>query len=145
MRLSNLNAPETGKNKSIVEGLHGGKEVDDEALIPAVDDLIPDEDADDTGLRIERGDVYGDPLAGKGELGEGRDVAVHGGDGHGDPGVGEGAQDVRVGVEDLDPVDDRLGPDEVGHLGRGREVVAEGAIVDADGGGGGEEVEEGGG
>ena len=40
------------------------------------------------------------------------------GDGDRDVGVGEGFKDVRVGVQDLDAVDDGLGFQEVGDLGK---------------------------
>ena len=40
------------------------------------------------------------------------------GDGDRDVGVGEGFKDVKVGVQDLDAVDDGLGFQEVGDLGK---------------------------
>ena len=82
-------------------------------------------------------DIIGHPGLGGGEFRKGWNVAVSDGDGERDVGVGEGFEDVRVGVEDLHAVDGGLGFEEVGHLGRRWEVVGDGAIVDADGVSGG--------
>lgn len=137
-----LDGVDAGEFEGGVEGFHGGYEVGDEVLVVGVHDLVADEDGVDTGFGVEGGDVGGDPAAGGGELGERGDVAVGHRDGHANAGVSEGAEDVGVGVEDLDAVDGCLGLEEVGDLGRRREVVAEGAVVDADGEDGGEEEEE---
>ena len=82
-------------------------------------------------------DIIGHPGLGGGEFGKSWNVAVSDGDGERDVGVGEGFEDVRVGVEDLHAVDGGLGFEEVGHLGRWWEVVGDGAVVDADGVSGG--------
>lgn len=131
--MNHLNTLETGKVESVSEGPHSWDEVRDELLASPVQYLIADEDPDDPRLRVEGCNVIGDPLASKGDLREGGDVTIAGGDGKGYPGVREGADNIRVGIVDFDAVDDRLCLDEVGNLGRRREVVPEGAIVDADG------------
>lgn len=87
----------------------------------------------------ERKYIVSHPGLGGGESCHGGDISV--GHRHGDRhvGVGEGTEDVGVGVEDFYLVDGGLGLDEVGDSGRRREVVGHGAVVDADGesGGGG--------
>lgn len=89
-----------------------------------------------------RQDVVSDPGLGGGEFCEGRYVAVADRDGDGDVCVGEGAEEFGVGVEELDAVYGGLGFEEIGYLLRWREVVGDGAVVDADGvsGGGGDGV-----
>lgn len=53
--------------------------------------------------------------------------------GEGDGDVGEGEDEGRVGVEELDVVDGVAGGEEGGHRRRGREVVYVHAVVHADG------------
>ena len=86
----------------------------------------------------------GDPAAGGLGGGEGGDLVVGDCDGDQDAGVGEGAEDVGIDVEDHYAVYGCFVLEELRHLGWRREVVAEGAVVDADrvdGAGGGEEEE----
>jgi hypothetical protein len=68
-----------------------------------------------------------------GSKAKGWNVAISDGDGHGDAGVGEGTEDVGVGVEYLDAIDGGLGFEKGGDFGRWWEVVDDGAIVNADG------------
>ncbi|KAI8015681.1 hypothetical protein LOK49_LG05G01249 [Camellia lanceoleosa] len=133
MRCGDLNAEYFGEIKGGVERFHGGEEVGDEGFVSGGDDFVPDSDAVDFGGGIEGEDVVSHPGHGGGEFGDGRDVGVGDGDGDVDVGVGEGAEDVGVGVEDLDSVDGGLVFDEGGDLGRWREVVGHRAVVDADG------------
>lgn len=140
--LSNLNVLDSGENKSVVETPHGGDEAADEALVVGGHDFITNSNIIDPCLGVERSDVGGDPLARVGEDREGGDVKVADGDSDGDATVGKGPEDVRVGVEDLDAVDDGLGLEEVDHLGWRWKVVSKSAVVDADRVCGDGEIEE---
>ncbi|CAL5388876.1 unnamed protein product [Camellia sinensis] len=117
-----MNAGYSGEIEGGVERFHGGKEMGDEGFVGGGDDFVPDGDAVDFGGGVEGEDVVSHPGHGGGEFGDGGDV-----------GVGDGAEDVGVGVEDLDSVDGGLVFDEGGDLGRWREVVGHRAVVDADG------------
>ncbi|KAG6430266.1 hypothetical protein SASPL_108330 [Salvia splendens] len=125
-----------------VEGLHGGNKVVDEVLWAPVEDLVAHDQIVDVCVRVEGLDVGGDPAAGGLGGGEGGDLVVGDSDGDQDAGVGEGAEDVGIDVEDLYAVYGCFVLEELRHLGWRREVVAEGAVVDADrmdGAGGSEE------
>ncbi|KAF3962800.1 hypothetical protein CMV_012736 [Castanea mollissima] len=63
-------------------------------------------------------DVIGNLRLGGEEFSYGWNVAVFDSDGDRDVGVGEGFKDVRVDIQDLDAVDDGLGFQEVGNLGK---------------------------
>lgn len=91
---------------------------------------------------VKRENVVGNPRLSGGELGEGRNVTICYGDGEGDAGAGEGAENIGVGVKDLDAVDVGVRFEEGGDLGRGREIVGDGAVVDPDGVGGGGKGDE---
>lgn len=125
---------------------HGGNKVGDLNFVSPVNDLIADRDVVDPRPRMERLDVLRHPPPRRPGVGQPDDLAVADRDSHGDPAAREGAEDVGVGVEELHAVDARLRPQEVRHLRRRRQVVAERAVVDADGvpesGGGGDEGAE---
>lgn len=105
--------------------------------------LRADADVMELGSWVKRLDVGVHPPEGVPGVGERRNVAVGDGDGDEDAGVGEGFDDVGIDVKDFDPVDYCSGFQELGDLRVWWEVVAEGAVVDADGVyGGGEEEEE---
>lgn len=74
-----------------------------------------------------------------------KDVPIRDRDGHGDTSVCKCTDNVLVDVKDFDAVDGCLSFDEVGNLGRWREVVGCGPVVYTDGCGSGGKVEEGGG
>ena len=118
------------------ERAHGGHQVGDEGRVARVHDLVPDEDERDVRLGVVRRHVGGHPrrraVLGR-ELG---DVAVARGDHERDARAGEGADHVRVRVEQLHAVDAGAVGQERRHRRRRREVVALGAVVDADSGGG---------
>lgn len=85
-------------------------------------------------LRMERPDVAHNPLSSNIHAGgKDGDVAVGGGDGDGDAGVGKSLKDLRVHVKDLYMVYDGPCFQEVCDRGWRWEVVAQGAVVDADG------------
>ncbi|CAL5383633.1 unnamed protein product [Camellia sinensis] len=107
MRCGDLNAGYFGEIEGGVERFHGEEEVGNEGFVGGGDDFVPDGDAGDFGGGVEVEDVVSHPGHGGGEFGDGRDVGVGDGDGDGDGdvGVGEGAEDVGVGIEDLDSVD----------------------------------------
>ena len=111
----------------------------DEVLVRRGEDFVAHGDSVDGRARVERQDVVGHPWLRRGERGKGRNVSVSDSDGYRDVGAGEGAEDVGVGVEDLDAVDGGLGLEKRGDFGGRREVVRYGAVVDADGVSGGEE------
>lgn len=114
-------------------------------LVRGSEDLIPDRDVVDQSGWVKGENIVGNPRLGGGELGEGGNVTVSDGDGECDAGAGEGTEDIGVGVKDLDAVDGGVGFEEGSDLGRGRKVVGNGAVVDADGicgGGKGNEKEE---
>lgn len=139
VRCRDLNGGDVGELEGRVKGLHSRQQMRDEVLVRRGEDFVPHGDSVDLGARIKRENVVGHPGLRRGELGDGGNIAVSDGNGDGDAGVGEGAEDVRVGVEDLDAVDGGFGLEERGDLGWRREVIGDGAVVDADGDGGGED------
>ncbi|KAL4576268.1 hypothetical protein LXL04_012360 [Taraxacum kok-saghyz] len=88
----------------------------------------------DLGGGVERLDVGIDPAAGVAGICKGRDIAVGDGDGDEDACSGESFDDGGVDVEDPDAVDGGAGFEEVSYFRRRWKVVAEGSVVDADGG-----------
>ena len=119
----------------------------DEILIRRGEYFVADSDKGDLGGRVERGDVGGDPRFGGGEVGDRWYVTGGESNDEGDARVCECADEIWVGVEELDAVDVGVLSEEVCDLRRGREVVGDGAVVDANGEGCGrmkEEEEEGG-
>ena len=86
----------------------------DQGVIFCGEDFVTDGDEIDFGLWVKCEDVIGYPGLGGGEFSYGWNVAVFDSDGDRDVGVGEGFEDVRAGVQDLDG----LGFDEVGNLGK---------------------------
>ena len=91
--------------------------------------FIADGDGDDGCGREEVGHAGSEPLISGRYVGaDGADVAVFNGYDHVNACVGEGFQDVWIGVVDFDLVDD-CGLEHLGHLLMGREVVTERAVV----------------
>ena len=113
-----------------------------EILVGGGEDLVPDGDVVDESVRVKRENVIGNPGLSGGELGEGRNVAISDRDCESDASSGEGTENIRVGVKDLDAVDGGVGFEEGGDLGGRREIVGDGAVVDTDRVGGGGEAEE---
>jgi len=99
-----------------------------------VKNLGADTDVVDLGGGVEGFDVGSNPTAGVAGVGEGWDVAVRDGDGDEDAGVSESFDDVSVDIEDSDAVDGCAGFKEVSDFGGWWEIVAESAVVNADGG-----------
>lgn len=126
----------------MVNGSHSRDEIGDEVLVSPVKDFVSNGDVIDSGLRVERFDIRDDPSSSLSQIGQPRNIAVTDRDGDGDSAVSESAEDVRVGVEDLDAVDEGLGFEEVGDLCRCRKVVSKSSVVHADGICGGREAEE---
>lgn len=116
---------ERGGDEGGVEGLHRRDKVSDEEVVTGGDDFVTDEDADDVGGGEVRLDVVGDPSLGEGEVCEVWDLVVGDGDGDGNTGVSEGLENLRIGVEEADAVDDGGMEEELRHLTRRREVVRE--------------------
>nr|POE89599.1 hypothetical protein CFP56_02318 [Quercus suber] len=73
------------------------------------EDFVTDGDEIYFGLWVKWEDVIGYPGLGSGEFSYSWNVAVFKANGDGDVGVGKGFEDVRVGVQGLDAVDDGLG------------------------------------
>lgn len=133
MRRRDFNIRDSCAVKGGVKALHGGEKMRNQCLIRGSNHFVPDGNAADSGLWEERKYIVSHPGLGGGESRHGGDIGVGHRDSDRHVGVGEGADDVRVGVEDFYLVDGGLGLDEVGDLGRQREVVGHGAVVDADG------------
>lgn len=137
-----LNVSDTLCLKGRVERSHGRNKATDHVGITPMKNLATNKDVVDSGLRMKRLDVGDDPLASRIHVPERSNVAVGRRDSNTDAGAGESLEDLRVHIEDLDAVDGGPCLEEVGHGGRWREVVAEGAVVDSDGVDGGGDVEE---
>ena len=90
----------------------------DQGVIFCGEDFVTVGDEIDFGLWVKWEEVIGYSGLGGGEFSYGWNVTVFYGDGDGDVGVGEGVEDVRASVQDLDAVDDGLGFEEVGDLGK---------------------------
>lgn len=145
MRGRDLNIRYIRELESRMNSLHSRKQMRYKILVGGSEDLIPDCYVVDQSGGVKGENIVGNPRLGGGELGEGGNVTVSDGDGEGDAGAGEGTENIGVGVKDLDAVDGSAGFEESGDLGRGRKVVGNGAVVDADGicgGGKGNEEEE---
>ena len=90
----------------------------DQGVIFCGEDFVTDSDEINFGLWVKWEDVIGYPGLGSEEFSYGEDITVYDSDGDRDVGVGKGFEDVRVSVQDLDAVDDGLGFEEVGDLGK---------------------------
>ena len=112
-----------------------------EGFIGGGDDFVTDNDTVDDCFWMERQNVIGNPRLCCRQLRERRDITIFGGDSDGDASVGKGVENVGVAIKDFDAVDGGLGFEEVGDFGWWREVVGDGAVVDADGVGSGRETE----
>lgn len=137
MRRRDFNIGDPRAKKGGMNALHGGEKIRNQCLIRGSNHFVPNNNAADSGLRKKRKYVVSHPGFGGGQSRHGGDVGIGHRDGDWHAGVGEGAEDVGVGVEDFYPVDGCLGFNEVGHAGRRREVVGHRAVVDADVGFGG--------
>ena len=101
----------------------------DQTLVRGGKDFITDCDVVDLGPGVKWQNVIGDPGQGGEEFGQGWNIAISDGDDHKDAGVGEGVEDVRVGIEYLHAVDGGLCFEKCGDFGRWWEVVGNSAVV----------------
>lgn len=117
-------------DKSGVDGLHCGEEIRHELGVVAAEDFVADEDEGDFGLREVRGDVLLDPILGLERVSHVGEELVSEADDEVDLGVGEGLEDVGIGVVEFDSADVE-GLEEHRYSGWGRQVVGDLAVVDA--------------
>lgn len=106
-----------------------------------MEDFITNRNATDFSLGVGWFNVGVDPTASVANICEVRDFATRDPDGNGNAGVGQCAENFWVDVKDFDAVNEGFVFEELGHLGWGREVVAEGTVGDADEIGGGQGLE----
>lgn len=97
--------------------------------VVGVEDFVPNQDAADLGPSDERLDVLLDPVLSLGGVGHVGEVLITEANDEVDFGVGEGGEDVGVGVVELH-LGDVKGPEEDRDTGWGWEVVGYLAVVD---------------
>ncbi|PON65453.1 hypothetical protein PanWU01x14_117670 [Parasponia andersonii] len=91
--------------EGVVDGLHCREEKRHQLGVVRVEDLVSDRDGGDLGLGEVRGEVGLDPRLGFDWVGHVLEVLVAEADDEVDLGIREGAEDVRIGVVELDSAD----------------------------------------